>query len=274
VGAWGPGLFSDDVACDVRDQYRELIEDQVADDDAEQQVLDSWSTALDDDDDGPVVWLALAATQSKLGRLSERVKGEALRVMDDGSDLARWEEATRSERNAREKALAKLRDQLTGPQPAPKKLRKPKQKTSGLALGEVLALPTDHGVMLVRVAQLQADRTMECPVLVTQDWFGAEVPDPDQLESIPDRPMPTVVVPDADDPWGSTHQVVVLHRDDTWETAGFVRVGTVGPRPHDDALVIQVYCGFSAAASRLHRVAARLAGDPNVTGSPDGDLRG
>jgi hypothetical protein len=273
MGAWGPGLFSDDVACDVRDQYRELLEDQVPDDEAEHQVLDAWSASLDDDDDGPVVWLAVAATQSKLGRLSDRVKGEALRVIDDGSDMARWADADRTDRAARAKALAKLRDQLTGPQPAPKKLRKPKQKTSGLALGEVLALPSDHGVMLVRVAQLQADRTMECPVLVTQDWFGAEVPDPDQLESIPDRPMPTVVIPDPDDPWGSTHRVVVLHRDDTWDAAGFVRVGTVRPRPDDDALVIQVYCGFSATASGLRHTAARLAGDPTAVGSPDGDLR-
>jgi hypothetical protein len=124
--------------------------------------------------------------------------------------------------------------------------------------------------MLVRIAQLQADRTMECPVLVTQDWRGPEIPD--DLESIPDRPMPTVVVPDPDDPWGSTHRVVVLHRDDTWEAAGFVRAGTVAARPGDDALVIQVYCGFSTTASTLRRVAARLGGDPSVTSSLEEDL--
>ena len=88
MGAWGPAIFSDDVACDVRDQYRAMIEDQVPDADAEERVLDAWRAALDDTDDGPVVWLALAATQSKLGRLSDRVKGEALRVVDRGSGSA------------------------------------------------------------------------------------------------------------------------------------------------------------------------------------------
>jgi len=267
VGAWGTAIFSDDVACDVRDQYRELIEDQVPDVAAEQQVLESWRAELSDEDDGPAVWLALAATQSKLGRLSERVKGEALRVMDDGSDLARWADADRKERVAREKALSKLRDQLTGPQVAPKKLRKPKQKVSGLSLGEVLALPTEHGVLLVRVALLRADRAMECPVLVTQDWFGTEVPNADELGTIDDRPMPTVVVPDRSDPWGATHREIVLGPRDTWEAAGFVRVGSITSRPHDTDLIIQAYCGFEAAASALRRTAADLARDKPASAS-------
>jgi hypothetical protein len=32
VGTWGPGIFSDDTAADVRGDYRELVEDGVPDD--------------------------------------------------------------------------------------------------------------------------------------------------------------------------------------------------------------------------------------------------
>jgi len=91
VGAWGPAIFSDDLACDIRDDYRELLEDQVPDDEATRRVIDSYRD-LDDDDEMHLLWLALAAAQSQLGRLTEEVKTRALDVIDTGRDLRLWEE--------------------------------------------------------------------------------------------------------------------------------------------------------------------------------------
>jgi len=42
LGVWGPSLFSDDVACDVRDYYRELLEDGVEDGAATGQTLEKF----------------------------------------------------------------------------------------------------------------------------------------------------------------------------------------------------------------------------------------
>lgn len=84
--AWGPAVFSDDVARDVRDRYREHLEDQMADDEAEATILREFAGHLGDVDDGPVVWLALAATESKLGRISAVVQSKALDIIDRGPD--------------------------------------------------------------------------------------------------------------------------------------------------------------------------------------------
>jgi len=46
MGAWGPAIFSDDLACDIRTDYRELLEDGVAGEEAvksRQVVYDAWS---------------------------------------------------------------------------------------------------------------------------------------------------------------------------------------------------------------------------------------
>jgi hypothetical protein len=92
LGAWGPSLFADDTACDVRDSYRDLIADGVDDAGATRQVLSLWSdTASGDPDEAVVVWVALAVTQSKLGRLDPAVAGRALELIDGGGDLDRWE---------------------------------------------------------------------------------------------------------------------------------------------------------------------------------------
>ncbi|NUT42750.1 MAG: MarR family transcriptional regulator [Thermoactinospora sp.] len=87
MGAWGYALFSDDTALDVRSDYRELIEDGVEDGEATQKILAQYAEILDDPDEGPVVWLALAAAQSKIGRLDAAVLTEALEILDRGIGL-------------------------------------------------------------------------------------------------------------------------------------------------------------------------------------------
>src|SRR5215469_11588756 len=92
MGAWGPALFSDDLACAVRGDYRALIEDGVDDDVAMRMILTSYADVLDDPDEGPVVWLALAATQSKIGRLDPAVARKALAIISADEGMSRWHE--------------------------------------------------------------------------------------------------------------------------------------------------------------------------------------
>lgn len=74
MGASGPALFSDDVACDVRSDYRELLEDGASDAEALSRTLVRYGDALADEDDEPIVILALAVTASKLGRLTPELR--------------------------------------------------------------------------------------------------------------------------------------------------------------------------------------------------------
>ena len=92
MGSWGPALFSNDTACDVRGDYREMIEDGVEDAEAMRRVFEQYGEDLDDPDEGPIVWLALAHTQSKLGRLDDEVRRRALQVIEGGEGLERWAE--------------------------------------------------------------------------------------------------------------------------------------------------------------------------------------
>jgi len=73
MGAWKAAVFSDDTACDVRDNYVDLIGDGLSGAEATKKLLREWAGSLDDPDEGPVFWLALAATQWKNGRLEDLV---------------------------------------------------------------------------------------------------------------------------------------------------------------------------------------------------------
>src|SRR5215467_13907588 len=121
MGVWGTALFSDDSACDVRDSYVTLVGDGLTGPEATRALLREWSASVNDPDEAPVFWLALAATQWKCGRLEPEVLRQALNVIDSGADLARWDEDP-TLRGKREVVLKKLRAQLISPQPPEKRI--------------------------------------------------------------------------------------------------------------------------------------------------------
>ncbi len=139
MGTWGTAIFSDDLAADVRDEFTDLIAEGLSTTAAVKRLVSEYEEVLDDPDDGVVFWLALAATQQKLGRLTAKVKNKAIRIIDTGADIARWSENTKSEINQRKKHLSNLRQQLAGKQPQPKKVRPRTKSSTNFKAGDVVA---------------------------------------------------------------------------------------------------------------------------------------
>jgi len=63
MGTWGTALYKDDTACDVRDDYRDILGDGLVEPGATEQLIKSWKDELPDPVTAPVFWLALADTQ-------------------------------------------------------------------------------------------------------------------------------------------------------------------------------------------------------------------
>jgi hypothetical protein len=61
MGALGTALFSDDTACDLRDSNVGPVGDGLARPEATKAFMREWSASLNDPDESPVIWLALAA---------------------------------------------------------------------------------------------------------------------------------------------------------------------------------------------------------------------
>ncbi|GAB3835191.1 hypothetical protein ACFPIJ_11495 [Dactylosporangium cerinum] len=196
MGVDGPGLFSDDTALDVRDAYREALEDGATDAAAEASVLAAFSDSLADDDEGVVVWLALAYSQSKLGRLSDMTRQRALAVLDAGADLARWSETGPRGVEQRAAALEKVRAQLTGPQPKRRKVRRPARAVTGLPVGQVLGHRARSGrLYLMRVADLFDTRDGLYPVLRFLDYAEPDTPASAELDDIDDLAIGAWLIP-------------------------------------------------------------------------------
>lgn len=79
--------------------------------------MEAYAITVNDPDEGPVFWLALAATQWKTGRLEDAVKAKALDIIDNDVGLHVREEAGAAQLRKRKAVLRTLREQLTSPQP-------------------------------------------------------------------------------------------------------------------------------------------------------------
>ena len=164
-------LFADDTAADVRATYRAALEEGLADGEAEDATLREFAAELLDGEQRVVVWLALAATQSQLGRLSVRVRREALHIIDRGADLAQWRDAGPQAVSARTKVLQRLAATLQGPQPSRKRIRRAVRRPATVNPGQVLAYRTTSGrTHLIHVIGIVEDGPTSDPLVEILDY--------------------------------------------------------------------------------------------------------
>lgn len=141
MGAWGAGLYQNDVACDVKEEYLNRLRIGQSNIEALQDTIDYNMDFIEDEDDGPIFWFALADTQWNYGRLHPQIKEEALKHIKSGKDLELWKENEKLYQK-RKKVLEKLEEKLNSPQPIEKKvskltLTKAKWKTGDILLYKI-----------------------------------------------------------------------------------------------------------------------------------------
>ena len=63
MGIWGCGLYQDDVTCDVKSNYLNWLRVGKTNKEATELMLEYYEDYIDDEDDAPPFWFALADTQ-------------------------------------------------------------------------------------------------------------------------------------------------------------------------------------------------------------------
>lgn len=155
MGTWGTGLYSDDLAADLRGDFRDLLGEGIPANVAIDRLLSEYAESLADPDEAPVFWLALA-------------------------DLARWESAR--DRARREAVLAKLRTQLLSPQPAAKRVPKTVTSANEWVVGDVIAFQLLSGRWVpMRVIGHHTDKGGRFAVCELLDWIGETIPSAEDI---------------------------------------------------------------------------------------------
>jgi hypothetical protein len=187
MGAWGTAIFADDTALDVRDEWRDAILEGLDAEDATARLVQSFEDNLvDDEDTQKLFWMVLAAAQFETGRLLPEVRDRALAIIEAGGDVDRWrEDGDDVSARQRGRVLERLAAKLRGPQPKPKRLRRPPQLSLPFDVGDVVRVhdEDDNEALVAVVGHVETDE--RDPVVAAFDWDGAAVPARDSLGRLP-----------------------------------------------------------------------------------------
>jgi hypothetical protein len=177
-------VFSDDLAAYLRDDYRSMIGDGLSGPEATDRLLKGWTPSPEKDPDmAALFWLALAVTQWKCGRLEDRVKLEAIRVIDDGSALRLWRGSPLERKRAA--VLEATKNQLESPQPPLRKVKKVFRSSCDWEPGELIAYCLLSGSFIVlQVIEHHTDAGGVSPICEIFDWQGPELPEPGKFEGL------------------------------------------------------------------------------------------
>ncbi|MGE0480031.1 MAG: hypothetical protein AB7Q17_06115 [Phycisphaerae bacterium] len=184
MGAWNTSLFSDDTAQDVREQYQALLADGLDGVAASERLIADWKDTVDDPDEGPVFWLALAATQHEYGRPVPGVLRRALRVIDQQHGLERWRERGPRLLAARLAVLARLRARLLSPPLREKRVAPRFRDGCEWATGAVIGYRLrSGGRQWMRVLGHESHAHGVSPVVEMLELAGCETPGCSDLAS-------------------------------------------------------------------------------------------
>ena len=197
MGAWGTGLYQDDIAMEVREYYQELLKKGISNEESLECVLEAFEEVLEDADDASPFWFALADTQWKLGRLTDEVRAQALALLASGADLPRWEDATKGQKNARKKVLQALEERLRSPQPPEKEIRVPRLYHTDWKFGDLYAMQLcgetakanglgGRYLLFHKVREKEWHPGHTIPIVHVKLTYTAEIPkDPNEIDQLP-----------------------------------------------------------------------------------------
>ena len=112
MGAWGYEIFEDDFTCDVKDEFEEYVEEGMPVEKALKVISKEYKEIIEDEEtDYALFYLAVASIQLEHGILSDKVRKETLRIIDEGVGLELWEEEEEG-LAARKKVLEEFKQKL------------------------------------------------------------------------------------------------------------------------------------------------------------------
>lgn len=201
MGAWGVGLYQDDVTCDIKEEYLDRLRIGYSNIDATKEVIEKNLCSIEDEEDGPLFWFALADIQWKYGRLLPEIKDIAIQYINQGTDLERWVE-NKNLYAKRKQVLDTLKERLNSPQPPEKKIQRLVIHKATWKVGDVLLYQIKNeefkdnkwyhkyvifkviGITKTNIGSLPREYSDEQNIVGLCNWVGDSIPDLDKIKKM------------------------------------------------------------------------------------------
>lgn len=145
MGTWGAGIRQDDFVCDVEGAFEDHLKDGKSVGDATKSVHEQFAHALDDSDDGPLFWIALADMQWTYGDLDPSVLQRVREIIESDTGMERWGERSDKLYKQRKTALTKFHDKISRANPKPSRPPKRIKREPKFTAGDCLSVQLENG---------------------------------------------------------------------------------------------------------------------------------
>lgn len=139
MGAWGPKLYQDDTALDVKETFISMLKKGKSNIELEQTIINEYAEPFDMDET-PIVYFVLADLQWNYGILTTNVKKNALKYIS--LDLEKWAD-NKKQFTVRKKILEELKVKINSQQPPAKQVKVQKSFITDWQDGDVYAYKLD-----------------------------------------------------------------------------------------------------------------------------------
>ena len=141
MGTWGTAIFSNDLAADLRQDFKDCIAEKKTPAEAREILWKSNGFSVEDgeNEDTREFWLVLSLIEWGLGRLEDCVKEKALEIISSGANVEDWRNlgAEPSEIKKRAVVLQELKQTLLSSQPEAKPIKKRPTNITPYFVGDV-----------------------------------------------------------------------------------------------------------------------------------------
>jgi hypothetical protein len=177
MGAWGHGIRQDDFVCDVIEDFKGLMKAGKTIAEATKTVEATFAAELEDDDEGPLFWIALADAQWTYGGLEPRVLQRVRDDFDAERGLDRWREDRRA-LSRRRAAIETFITKISEPNPRPKKPPKIVVRPPKFAAGDCLSVRLENGQYTAALVLVADHSNVEYGenLIVSLDYLAPERP--------------------------------------------------------------------------------------------------
>ncbi len=147
MGIWGPGIFQNDIAEDVRDEYLAQLKSGKTNREVTAALMAEYQTDGEESAyDNLEFLLALAMVQWKYGRLMPEVKAAAMELLRTDEHLEEWTKESRTVYRKRCEVIRQFRETMDSPMPPEKPVRIRKPFVCPWQVGDVFAMPVQDAV--------------------------------------------------------------------------------------------------------------------------------
>ncbi|MGA9452935.1 MAG: hypothetical protein WBW41_16515 [Verrucomicrobiia bacterium] len=189
MGTWCTSILGDDFASDMYGEFIDAYHDGKELKTIRHELESKNKSEINDPDEGPIFWLAVAKAQWDCGSLDSDVLAKVGEIVNQELGLDRWREGAARDLEKRKKVLSEFYAKLQTPNPKPKKRKKPRfipaifEAGDCLALnlssggfGAALVLTTDnthkiYGKNLIGVLRYRSDQKPPLSVFESRDWL-------------------------------------------------------------------------------------------------------